>query len=117
MEVTELAEATFLLPPSLSRILPDMEQRQLVSRRQVDADLRRSVITLESRGLRLIAQHAPFSEEMYAEIAKRFGVERVTQLLTLLHELEAALEGLVEEERSGPGPRPSSRIRRRPGTT
>src|SRR6201996_5315832 len=38
MEVTELAEATFLLGPSLSRILPDMEERQLVSRKQVDSD-------------------------------------------------------------------------------
>src|SRR6185312_6869734 len=36
MEVTELAEATCLLGPSLSRILPDMEKRQLVGRKQVD---------------------------------------------------------------------------------
>ena len=32
MEVTELASATFLLPPSLSRILPDMETRALIRR-------------------------------------------------------------------------------------
>src|ERR1700742_1799226 len=38
MEVTELAEATFLLAPSLSRILPDMEKRQLLVRKQVDSD-------------------------------------------------------------------------------
>ena len=55
MEVTELAEATFLLGPSLSRILPDMEKRQLVSRKQVDSDLRRSVVSLEPKGLRLIS--------------------------------------------------------------
>src|SRR6185437_2443110 len=40
LEVTALAEATFLLAPSLSRILPDLEKRQLISRRQVDTDLR-----------------------------------------------------------------------------
>src|SRR5215475_4699049 len=62
MEVTELADATFLLGPSLSRILPDMEKRQLVSRQQVDSDLRRSVVSIETKGLRLIAQHAPDSE-------------------------------------------------------
>lgn len=98
MEVTELAEATFLLGPSLSRILPDMEKRQLVSRKQVDSDLRRSVVSLEPKGLRLIAAHAPDSERIYAEIAERFGVERVTQLFTLLHELQDALEGISREQ-------------------
>ena len=32
MEVTALAEATFLLAPSLSRILPDLEKRGLIAR-------------------------------------------------------------------------------------
>jgi homoprotocatechuate degradation regulator HpaR len=92
LEVTELAEATFLLPPSLSRILPDLEKRDLVSRRQLDTDLRRNVVSLEPKGLKLIAAHAPYSEEMYTEIAKRFGAERTEQLIGLLQELEAALE-------------------------
>jgi len=94
LEVTALADATFLLGPSLSRILPDMEKRQLVSRKQVDSDLRRSVVSLEPKGLRLIARHAPESEQIYAEIARRFGTERVTQLFSLLQELEDSLAGL-----------------------
>lgn len=92
LEVTELAEATFLLAPSLSRILPDLESRELISRRQVDTDLRRSVVSLEPKGLKLIAAHAPYSEEMYAEIAERFGAQRIEQLIALLQELEASLE-------------------------
>ena len=100
LEVTDLAEATFLLAPSLSRILPDLEKRELVSRRQVDTDLRRTVVSLESRGLKLIAAHAPYSEEMYAEIAERFGAERIAQLIRLLQELEASLE--VPQRRSQP---------------
>ena len=98
MEVTELAEATFLLGPSLSRILPDMEKRQLIGRKQVDSDLRRSVVSLEPKGLRLIAAHGPDSERIYAEIAERFGVERVTQLFTLLHELQDVAEGISKEQ-------------------
>jgi homoprotocatechuate degradation regulator HpaR len=98
MEVTELAEATFLLGPSLSRILPDMEKRQLVSRKQVDSDLRRSVVSLEPKGLRLISAHAPDSELIYAQIAERFGVERVTQLFTLLHELQDSLEDISSQK-------------------
>ena len=97
MEVTELAEATFLLAPSLSRILPDLEKRRLVGRAQVDTDLRRSVVSLQTEGLRLIGEHAPYSEGMYARIAKRFGTEKLGELLQLLHELEASLGELAGE--------------------
>jgi len=109
LEVTELAEATFLLPPSLSRILPDLEKRQLISRRQVDTDLRRYVVSLEPRGLRLIGAHAPYSEQMYAQIAKRFGAQRISQLLGLLEELESSLEEIAQEQAPNRRRRSSSR--------
>jgi DNA-binding MarR family transcriptional regulator len=83
--------------PSLSRTLPDMEARQLIVRRQADADMRRSVISLDRKGLRLIATHAPQSESVYAEITRRYGEERLTQLFTLLRELEVVLEDWNKE--------------------
>ncbi len=91
LEVTELARATCLLAPSLSRILPDMESRQLISRKRAEGDLRRAVISLERKGLRLIANHATFSEAVYEDIARRFGVGRLEQLFVLLRELEDSL--------------------------
>jgi homoprotocatechuate degradation regulator HpaR len=90
LEASELAEATCLLAPSISRILPDMEARQLISRRQPDSDLRRSVVSLERKGLRLIAMHAPFAEKIYNEITTRFGRDRLERLFALLRELEDA---------------------------
>ena len=92
LEVSALAEATCLLAPSLSRIRPDMEARQLIVRRQADEDMRRSVISLDRKGLRLISTHAPQSEGVYLEITRRYGEERLAQLFTLLHELEEVLE-------------------------
>jgi homoprotocatechuate degradation regulator HpaR len=92
LEAGALAEATCLLAPSLSRILPDMESKQLISRRQLDSDLRRSVISLEPKALRLIATHAPSSEKIYEEIASTFGEARLSQLFDLLQELETCLE-------------------------
>ncbi len=106
LEASELAEATCLLAPSISRILPDMEARQLISRRQPDSDLRRSVIRLERKGLRLIATHAPFSEKIYDEITRRFGTERLAQLFTLLHELEQAAR-VVKPKRAAAAARKS----------
>jgi len=106
LEVSQLAEATCLLAPSLSRILPELESRQLISRRQADSDLRRSVVSLERKGLRLIATHAPYSEEVYDNIAATFGPERLTQLFNLLRELE---ESLQEADSTAPVPRSRSR--------
>lgn len=91
LEVTALAEATFLLAPSLSRILPDLEARGLISRRQMDSDLRRAQVSLEPKGLRLIAAHAPDSEDAYDSIARSFGQERLDLLFRLLRELEETL--------------------------
>lgn len=99
LEVTALAEATFLLAPSLSRILPDLESRGLISRRQMDSDLRRAIVSLEPKGLKLIAAHAPNSEETYDYIARSFGRERLDQLFTLLRELE---ETLAAEDATAP---------------
>ena len=74
-----------------------MEVRQLIVRRQADEDLRRSVISLDRKGSRLIATHAPQSEGVYSEITRRYGEERLTQLFTLLRELEEVLEEWEKE--------------------
>jgi homoprotocatechuate degradation regulator HpaR len=91
VEITELASRTCLLPPSLSRILPDLESRGLLVRRPVTADMRRATATLTAEGLQLIAAHAPQSERVYRAIEERFGAERLRRLFALLAELEEAL--------------------------
>jgi homoprotocatechuate degradation regulator HpaR len=94
LEVTALAARTCLLPPSVSRILPDLEARGLIARRAVEADLRRSSVTLTAAGLRLIAAHAPQSEAIYSAIEQHFGAERLDELFDLLRQLEETLRAL-----------------------
>lgn len=107
IEVTELARATFLLGPSLSRILKDLETRQLIERHQDENDLRRSRIAISQAGLAVIEKVAPQSEEIYGEIARAFGVERMRELQRLLEELEAVASGLdargIPNEKGGEG--------------
>jgi homoprotocatechuate degradation regulator HpaR len=62
IEVTELARVAFLLGPSLSRILRDLEARHLIERRVAKADLRRAMVSISAKGLRLIEAVAPSSE-------------------------------------------------------
>lgn len=95
IEVTELAHLAFLLGPSLSRILRDLEARGLVTRKLVERDQRRSVLSIAPKGLKLIGQVAPHSEAIYAEIAERYGVRKLGELQKMLDELELSLSGLA----------------------
>lgn len=94
MEVAELARATFLLGPSLSRILVDLDQRGLILREPDPADLRRWMISLSPSGTELIDTVTPVSEAIYREISQRFGEDKLGQLQDLLAELEEAMAGI-----------------------
>ena len=104
IEVTELARVAFLLGPSLSRILRDLEARHLIERRTAKADLRRGVVSISPKGVRLIEAVAPTSEAIYAAITARYGARKLAELQDMLHALEDDLTGLwteseaVEEE-------------------
>jgi homoprotocatechuate degradation regulator HpaR len=91
IEVTELARVALLLGPSLSRILRDLETRQLIERRAAKVDLRRGVVSISQRGLKLIELVAPTSEAIYAEITRRYGVQRLAELQDMLAALVNSL--------------------------
>jgi len=94
IEVTELARAAFLLGPSLSRILRDLEARHLIERRIAKTDLRRTVVSISAKGLKLIEAVAPSSEAIYAAITKRYGARKLAELQDMLGELERSLAAM-----------------------
>src|SRR5437868_10323107 len=91
IEVTELARTAFLLGPSLSRILRDLEARQLIERKTAKADQRRSMVSISREGVKLMASVAPSSEAIYAEITQRFGARKLAELQEMLGQLELCL--------------------------
>ena len=100
IEVTELARVAFLLGPSLSRILRDLEARHLIERRVAKADLRRGVVSISAKGLKLIGAVAPSSEAIYAAMTRRYGARKLADLQDMLSALENSLsepEGADEE--------------------
>jgi homoprotocatechuate degradation regulator HpaR len=94
IEVTELARVAFLLGPSLSRILRDLEARHLIERRAAKADLRRGMVSISAKGLKLIEAVAPTSETIYAAITKLYGARKLAELQDMLGALEDSLSGL-----------------------
>jgi homoprotocatechuate degradation regulator HpaR len=97
IEVTELARVAFLLGPSLSRILRDLEARHMIERRTAKADLRRAVVSISGKGLKLIEAVAPSSEAIYAAMTKRYGPRKLAELQEMLHALESSLAELPDD--------------------
>jgi homoprotocatechuate degradation regulator HpaR len=91
IEVTDLAHVAFLLGPSLSRILRDLEGRRLIERKTVKSDLRRGTVSITAKGLKLIEAVAPHSEAIYAEMTRRYGAQKLAELQDMLHVLESSL--------------------------
>lgn len=84
MDAGELAERSFLLAPSLTRILKHLEAENLVRRKIDTSDQRRSLLALTARGRRLFAKVAPDSAALYDDIESEFGRERLARLYELL---------------------------------
>ena len=90
-DATSLARCSYLLAPSLSRILKDLEAAGHVRRRPGEDDSRQSLLSLSPKGAATVTRAAPFLDGIHREIARRFGRDRVDELLALLAELESAL--------------------------
>jgi homoprotocatechuate degradation regulator HpaR len=99
VEVTELARTAFLLGPSLSRILRDLEARRLITRRTGEADSRRAMVSISREGEKLIEAVGPTSEAIYAAITKRYGARKLAELQAMLSALEDSLAGLPYKDR------------------
>jgi len=87
LDITELGDRCFLLMPSLSRIIQNLEKRILVTRSHSEADNRRSVISLTVAGEKLFKEIAPASVERYNLITEKFGYGKLELLYELLDEL------------------------------
>lgn len=96
VEVAELVELTFLLGPSLSRILKELESRKVIARTTPDSDQRRGIISLTPKGRQLIEDVGVYSEAVYAEIAERFGSKKLASLQATLKDLEEVLSKPID---------------------
>ncbi len=92
MDASELAARSFLLAPSLTRILQNLEKQRLIKRSTDATDQRRQVVALTRDGRKRFEHAAPESEALYAEIEAEFGVERLELLYTLLSEFYTTID-------------------------
>lgn len=91
IDASELAKRSFLLSPSLTRILQYLESEKLVRRSSDASDQRRSVLVLTRKGRRVCDEVGPDSEALYADFEKAFGSKKLESLYGLLAEFYTAL--------------------------
>ena len=91
IEIGELAERVFILKPSATRTIKNLEARGIVSRTRSSADQRRAVIELTARGRKLFEELAPHSEVEYARITKLVGAADIQELYELLRRVTQKL--------------------------
>ncbi len=84
IDASELAEKSFLLSPSLTRILRYLESEKIVLRSGDVKDLRRSVFRLTNKGKEIINRVAPETESIYSDIERIFGSREFSKIFTLL---------------------------------
>ena len=87
LEATELANRASILPPSLTRIIKAMEERQFITRNRVKDDGRRALLAISPPGLALIEDLSPERAAIYEAIEQRYGAEQQEHLLDLLESL------------------------------
>ncbi|MAM81415.1 MAG: homoprotocatechuate degradation operon regulator HpaR [Gammaproteobacteria bacterium] len=99
-DLSELSARCFLLMPSLSRIVQNLNKRGLISRSQSMTDNRRSLIYLTDVGHDLFKAIAPKSIDRYDYITDRFGYGKLELLYELLDDLVKKLdEGAESNDR------------------
>ncbi len=86
ISVGELAERTFLLGPSLSRMLASLDERGLIER-AAGNDARRAEISISPAGMALVTRIAPLSEAAYEQIEHQLEPGEFDQLADLLARL------------------------------
>lgn len=96
MIASELAANTFVRASSLSRILRDLETRDLISRAQQFEDLRKTLVSLTDYGRKTIAP----IETTYADLVRRLAAAVGSEAVRAC---TAACAGIVEQIGAQPG--------------
>ena len=92
IEAFELSQQSMILPPSLTRILKNLEEKGFVKRSTDIGDQRKVLVSLSARGQKKYQQVVPASEKVYRSIERKLGKRELAGLLNQLINLNNSLE-------------------------
>ena len=108
IDATTLATTACLLPPSLSRMLQDLQERGLVNRRRPQDDRRTTLICLSKQGRALFDAMSKRSEVIYRDLEADLAAAGCGGILAELDRLITALTppSAVDASASTPASKP-----------
>lgn len=92
LEMQELSVICEVQPPSLSRIMPKLEQEGLIARENDPGDQRRVVASLTPNGRRLVDTVSQGSAAIYRDLLDTMGDDTIEELQAALAHLVATLD-------------------------
>ena len=92
LDAVSITQMAMLLPPSVTRILRELEERKLIIRRPDHYDGRRSIVSITAKGRQLMASTAKHTKTVLTAYAQVFGQERLDNLIKELTLLQEAIE-------------------------
>lgn len=98
IDVGTLSTRIAILMPSLSRMLPDMEDRGLVRRRKHATDARTVIVSLAPKGRTLFDAMSAHSEVIYREFERAVGRHALNALMASLNHLIATIDTLPKAD-------------------
>ena len=93
IDIGELAERVFILKPSATRTVKNLQSRNLVNRLKSDRDQRRAYISLTPQARDLFERLAPKNEAEYSRITGVIGEGDMQELYELLRRVTDRLNG------------------------
>ena len=88
MDPKDIAIRSCLLMPSLTRIMQNLEEKNLIVRKPHESDRRKILVEISPAGVDLIKRNAPQSNEIFAQLEEKMGTRKLDQLLDLLNDLD-----------------------------
>jgi homoprotocatechuate degradation regulator HpaR len=103
LEPRQIGELCTISSPSMAGVLERMELAGYITRRRVEHDQRRVLVSLTAKSRRLAAEMAPEIDATYRRIEKLLGVEFSTRLYETLDLVLAKLPAESEESKVNMG--------------
>ncbi|MEM7080629.1 MAG: MarR family transcriptional regulator [Pseudomonadota bacterium] len=91
MQISQAAEASMIMAPSVTRIVKDLTERKLIRRTSNKTDARRSTLAITSKGRQLVNRTAVETTDLLNRYQAAFGKRRFN---TLISELKAFEESI-----------------------
>lgn len=96
-EPSVLSEILYIVKPTVTNTLDNLEKRQLISRKPHPTDRRKLLICLEPKGIELIEKAIAIDSDYHNRVISAFSKEELTEYLKMRNRMAEAREQAVKE--------------------